>query len=104
MIYTLGEINHGQNISSSTIWALTMATEPQENVANPHTDLMQIFYLNPLTTQTPQTILYDLFTTCGKGVLGVAQRNLSLRGNSKFSSESAEKKKAKHRGDKIAER
>ena len=74
------------------------------NVANPHTDLMQIFYLNPLTTKTPQTILYDLFTTCGKGVLRVAQRNLSLCGNLKFSSESAEKKKTKHRGDKIAER
>lgn len=53
---------------------------------------MQIFYLDPLTTKTPQTILYDLFTTCGKGVRRVAQRNLSLCGNSKFSSESAEKK------------
>ena len=68
------------------------------NVANPHTDLMQIFYLNPLTTKTPQTILYDLFTTCGKGVLRVAQRNLSLCGNLKFSSESAEKKKNKTQG------
>ena len=68
------------------------------NVANPHTDLMQIFYLNPLTTKTPQTILYDLFTTCGKGVLRVAQRNLSLCGNLKFSSESAEEKKNKTQG------
>lgn len=59
---------------------------------------MQIFYLNPLTTKTPQTILYDFFTTCGKGVLRVAQRNLSLRGNLKFSSESAEKKKNKTQG------
>lgn len=58
---------------------------------------MQIFYLNPLTTETPQTILYDLFTTCGKGVLRVAEIFLSLCGNLKLSSESTAKKKKQNK-------